>query len=224
MKEDRFVLIIIFVVLIVGGFLFYLDKDSVKFKREYESLNDTIREEDGARYNNVSIDSNNPIKYIDSEEALSILDSDKAIIYVGANWCPWCRNAVPVLFDVAKDYNVKKIYYLNLDEEKSDYEIKNEKLVQTNKGTEGYYKLLNKLEDHLQDYVLTDEIGGQYNTGEKRIFMPTVITVKDGKVISTYTGTVTLDENQTKYSKMTESQKEILYNIYDQMFKQVYDK
>lgn len=75
--------------------------DAIKFKEEYESLNNTVRESDGAEYNNISIDEKNPIKYVDTKEALKVLKEETAIIYVGANWCPWCRNAIPVLFDVA---------------------------------------------------------------------------------------------------------------------------
>lgn len=196
--------------------------DARKFKEEYESLNDKVRESDGATYNNVTIPEDNPIVYVNCEEALEILESEKAILYVGAEWCPWCRNAIPVLLEVAKVYNVDKIYYLNLDDEKSNYEIKDKKLVQTNKGSEAYYKLLDKLKKHLKDYVLTEN-NKKYDTKEKRIYNPTVISIKNKEVVSTHTGTVDLDKDQTKYSSLTEKQKNELYKIYDNMFKTVFD-
>ena len=198
--------------------------DALKFKEEYEEFNNTVREKDGMTYNSMTIDEDNPVKYITSDDALEILDSEKAIIYVGSGWCPWCRNAVPVLFDVLKDYDVQVLYYLNLDEEKSNYEIKEGELVKINDGTEGYYKLLEKLDDVLNDYVLTDENGEKYETGEKRIYMPFVIGVKDGKVVQSHVGTVTLDENQSKYDNLTDGQYEELYDIYSNLVGSVYGK
>ncbi|MDE5539758.1 MAG: hypothetical protein K2J20_04655, partial [Bacilli bacterium] len=199
-------------------------RDAKKFKEEYESLNDTIRESDGAKYNNVTINEDNPIKYIDVKEAIEILKNKKGIIYIGANWCPWCRNAVPVLFDVAKSRSIDIIYYLNLDDEKDNFEIKNGTLIKTKEGTESYYELLELLKDELEDYILTDDKGKEYDTKEKRIYIPLVIATKDGKVEATHTGTVTLNKDQTKYSPLTEDQRKELYDIYDNMFAKIYKK
>lgn len=197
--------------------------DALKFKQEYEALNNTVRESDGANYNNVEIPEDNPIVYVTCEKALEVLDSDNAILYIGAEWCPWCRNAVTVLFEVAKEHNVDKIYYLNLDKDKSNFEIQDGKLVTLNKGSEDYYKLLGKLNSHLVDYVLTDKDGKKFETGEKRIYMPYVVGIKNKTVVSDYVGTVDLNDDQTKYSAMTDDQHEELYKIYDNMFKGVYD-
>jgi len=197
-------------------------EESKRFKEEYESLNDTIRESDGAKYNNVTINEDNPIKYVNAKEAIDILKNKTGIIYVGANWCPWCRNAVPVLLNVAKDRKVDVIYYLNLDDEKSTYEIKDGKLVKTKEGSESYYELLDVLKDELDDYILTDKSKKEYDTKEKRIYMPFVIATKDGKVEATHTGTVTLNKDQTKYSPLTEDQEIELYDTYSKMFSKIY--
>ena len=100
--------IIIGVLLLIGVLFFFLksetqESDALKFKREYEMLNDTIRESDGAKYNNVVIAENNPIQYISATEAVQKLKSESGIFYFGANWCPWCRNAIEVLFEAAKE-------------------------------------------------------------------------------------------------------------------------
>lgn len=228
MDKKRIVILIIgfiLVISVVSGTIWVLenrDTDALRFKEEYESLNNTIRDSDGATYNNIHINSNNPIKYIDCSKALDVLDSDKAIIYIGAGWCPWCRNAIPVLFEVAEDYGIDTIYYLNLDKEKSTYEIKDQELIKTTDGSKAYYKLLEKLDDRLSDYILTDEDGTKYDTLEKRIYMPYVIAIKDGKISKDHVGTVDLDSNQTKYSPLTNKQHDALYNIYDEMFASVY--
>lgn len=226
MKKKIIITIIIILIFILGicTYLFMNNNnsDTLKFKEEYESLNNTIRESDGATYNNISISKNNPIKIVDAKGALKVLQSKKAVLYIGAGWCPWCRNAVPVLFEVTKKYNVKTIYYLNLDNEKSSFKIEKNKLIQTKKGTDSYYELLDKLSDRLNDYKLTDESGNEYDTKEKRIYIPYVITIKDGKVIDDHVGTVSLNENQTKYDKMTTEQYQELLNIYNSMFEKVY--
>ena len=220
-KNNIYLILTVLVVLIVLTFVVLANtnsSDAIKFKREYESLNGTVRQSDGEKYNSITIPKDNPIKYIDCKEALDVLEKEQAIIYVGAEWCPWCRNAVPVLFEVAKDYNVDTIYYLNLDDEKSQYEIKNGKLTKTTNGSESYYKLLEKLSDRLNDYTIKDDNGNTLNTNEKRIYMPYVIAVKDGNVVSDKVGTISLEEEQTKYSEFTKSAKCDINKIKKQMF------
>lgn len=52
--------------------------------------------------------------------------------------------------------------------------------------------------------------------------MPYVIATKNGKVVDDHTGTVELEENQTKYDKMTNDQYKELYNAYNSMFNKVF--
>ena len=225
-KTIVFIGIIVFIFLgSLGGFFLLKttpSEDALRFKNEYEALNGTIRESDGATYNIVSISKNNPIQYIDAKGAIDILESDKAILYIGADWCPWCRNAVPVLFEVAKKYSVSTIYYLDLDDEKDSFEIQDGNLVKTKEGSVGYYELLNKLSNHLNDYVLKDSNGKEYNTNEKRIYLPSVYAIKTGEVVGNHVGTTTLNEGQTKYDAMTEEQHDKVFNIYSELFQKVY--
>ncbi len=219
---------VIFLVLLIISFFivkYELDRknsDAYRFKEEYESLNNTVRESDGATYNNLTIDSENPIKYVSVKEAIEVLDKEQAILYVGANWCPWCRNAVPVLLDVAKKYNIDTIYYLNLDNDKSTYEVEDKKLKETKHGTAEYYELLEKLDSVLKEYTIEGTDGKKYKTGEKRIYMPFVIAIKDAKIVATHEGTVDLNKNQTKYDAMTDEQRLKLTDIYSDMFVKVF--
>lgn len=196
-----------------------LKNDALKFKEEYEKLNNTIRESDGAKYNNVEIPEENPIKYISALEAVDIIKNGNGIIYFGANWCPWCRNAVEVLIDTAKENNLETIYYVDMDHVRNIWEIQDNKLVKTQEEKEGYYELLNALDSILRNktYTLKDKNGKEYDTSEKRIGMPLVISIKDGNITSNHTGTVSLKENQTKYSKLEPDQTEELTNIYQKM-------
>ncbi len=218
--------IILLLVLIVGGYFLFFHKpkndDALRFKEEYESLNNTIRKSDGAKYNNVDIPEDNPIKYVSVDEAIDLLDSKKAIIYVGANWCPWCRNMVSPMLDVANELEVDTIYYLELDDDKSNYEVKDGEVQKVNNGSESYYKLLDKLKDYLKDYELTDDEGNKYNVGEKRIYLPFFITVKNGGIVEAKEISRTLEEGQDKYSEMTDKQYDTLYEEFYNTFGKIY--
>ena len=141
------------------------------------------------------------------------------MIYFGANWCPWCRNAIEVLIDVAKQKKEKKIYYLDMDKVRNTWEVVNGNLNKVTNEEEGYYDLLKALDSILGDqtYTLTDEFGNIHDTGEKRIYMPLIIGVKNGKILKNHTGTITLKEEQTKYDKLTKEQKQDLKKIYSEL-------
>ncbi len=197
-------------------------KDAVKFKEDYESLNNTVREGTDKTYSAITIPEINPIKYVSVKETIDLLSSDDAIIYAGANWCPWCRGAIVPLLDVAINFNIKNLYYLNLDNDKSLFEVQNKKLVQTKKGTEEYYDLLEKLDEYLREYTLT-EGNKTYKTGEKRIYQPTIITVKNGEIVKVDGTTIELDEGQTAYDNITEDQYKFYYEHFEELFKEIYD-
>ena len=189
--------------------------DSLKFKEEYESLNNTKMGSSGNTYSELTIPEDNPMIYIDAKKALDVLNSDKAVIYVGANWCPWCRKAVPIMLDVAKKLKIDTIYYLNLDNEKSKFEIKDDKLITTQEGTDNYYKLLDALEEYLEDYKLTDtSTGKEYDTKEKRIYMPYIITIKNGKIVEAKTMTIKTDDAEEEKQELNKMYSEMLSKLY----------
>lgn len=199
--------------------------DAERFKQSYESLNNTTREGTDNIYHAIEIASNNPIVYVDIKETLNLLKSDHAIIYVGGNWCPHCRNAVPVLLEVAKKFGLNKVYYLELDDTKSLFEYKDGAVVKTRDGSAEYYQLLEVLSDHLSDYSINDSEGNPQPTGEKRIYIPYVIAVKDGEIVGEYVGDAEsddLEDGQTAYDPLTTAQHDKLYDIYTDMFRAVY--
>jgi len=150
---------------------------------------------------------------------LEVIDNGTGIIYLGFPKCPWCRNALPVLFDVAKDNNIETIYYMNILNERDSYVVEDGKLVYATdedgnekKGTKGYFKLLKALDKHLTDYTILYE-DKEYETGEKRIYAPTIIFVRDGKVLGIHVSTVDSHEDPNK--SLTDKQYEELYTIYE---------
>ena len=211
--------IVILALAIVLGFFVFRDNeksDAVKFKEEYESLNNTVRESDGGTYKSIKIQEDNPIVYVDALEATRLIKEETGILYIGANWCPWCRNIAPVLIDVAKSNGLKKVYYLDLTTYRNVWDVVNGELVKTQKEKEGYYDLLDVLDPILGDsnYAIIDG-ENTFETDEKRIYMPTVLAFKKGEITDSHVGSVNLNDDQTKYDLLTDDQREELVKRYE---------
>ena len=218
MKKEKIIIIILPILCAIAAIMSYIkviniDADAIKFKNEYEKLNS----KEG--YIKLDIDENNPIEYADYDKLLEVIENGTGIIYLGFPECPWCRNALPVLFDAAKNNNVEVIYYMNILNERDSYVVEDGELVYATddegnekKGSKGYFKLLDALEEHLSDYVILFE-DEEYEVGEKRIYAPSVIFVRDGEVLGVHVSTVESQEDPRK--NLTKKQYEELYSIYE---------
>lgn len=224
MDKKRIVGLVLCVLLVGAVSLkFYLDNkqenkkiatvDSKKFKEEYESLNNT-QNTSGKDILNVSINEANPIIYKTSEEMADILKNDTGIVYFGFNSCPWCRSMIETLIKTAEENNIDKIYYVDIKDIRSSFEIKDAKLVENKKGSEGYYKLLDILSDYLTDYKITNA-EKEYDTKEKRLYAPTVVTFKDGEIKGFHEDTV--PSQQDPYKGLNDNEKKELSKIYNEM-------
>lgn len=98
--------------------------------------------------------------YRGAEEIINILEHGTGIVYLGFPECPWCQAYLPYLNDLAKDLHVEKIYYYNISEDRKN-------------NTKEYQKMVEILNDYLQ----YDE------EGKKRIYVPAVIAVNEGKIV-----------------------------------------
>lgn len=183
-------------------------EDNLKFKSEYEGLNDDLDEDGNKKYVEVSIPENNLIKYTTAEEIKSLFENNKsAIIYLGFESCPWCRNAVPVLIDACKENNASEIYYMNIKDIRDKKILdENKKVVTENEGTEEYKTILDLFKDDIDVY------DGLNDNSIKRIYAPTVYFIKDGKIVKKHVSTVDSQENPKE--KLTDEQTNELKNIY----------
>ena len=109
-------------------------------------------------YNSVGID--NVYKYISAKEALELFKSDEAIIFFGFKECTWCQSYAPILNNYAKENNVEAIYYCDIKQDRAN-------------DTEQYKALVNLLSTYLE----------KDKNGNKRIYVPDVYFVKDGKIV-----------------------------------------
>lgn len=183
------------------------NSDSYKFKLEYESLNGQ-KNESGKKYMNVKLKNTDVIEYADYDKVFDILDGT-GVIYFGFPECPWCRNAVSVLLETAKEANVK-VYYMNNLDDRNTSELKDNKVVTTKKGTKNYNKLLKKLGDSADVY------DGLNDESIKRLYFPTVIVVKNGKIVDYISGTV--DSQEDPYKALNNKQKKELKTKYKKAF------
>ena len=178
--------------------------DAEKFKEEYESLNNkTIKKK---KVRNVSISKENPIIYKEAKDIIEMMDSKKTfIVYFGFNDCPWCRSMVETMLEVAKDYNIDEIYYIDIKEIRDEKEIDKDGNIKTTKeGNKDYLELLNRLDNLLEEYKVND-----VSMNEKRIYAPTVIAITNGNPFEMTTGIS--DDQKDPYEELTDEMKNTMY-------------
>lgn len=117
---------------------------------------------DNERFANeyTEVGKNNVFIYKNADEIIKILENGTGLIYFGFPDGPWCQAYVPILNEVAKEQNAKEIYYLNIQKIR-------------NKNTSDYQRIVKIIKSYLSK---DDE-------GNKRIFVPDVYAIRDGKII-----------------------------------------
>lgn len=175
------------------------NKKALEFKEEYESLNGVVNK-NGKEHRAITIDEDNPYIKTTPEEIVKMINNKETFfLYVGDSLCPWCRSVLEKSIEVAKKYNVKKIYYIEIwDDEGNEilrdkYELK-PILTKTIEGTDSYKFLLEKFDSVLSEYTLTDTEGHKITTEEKRIYAPNYFYIKNGEVVKMVEG---ISEKQT---------------------------
>ncbi|MDE5538868.1 MAG: hypothetical protein K2J20_00070 [Bacilli bacterium] len=204
--------ILVVVLVAVGGFYTAFNNDAARFKKEYESINGTIREKDGKTIRSITIPSKNPMVYKSASKIVeAIKNKETFVVYFGFQDCPWCRSVLPTLIDVANDLKMNKIYYVDVKDIRDVLDVDDEgNVVVTKEGTDAYYELIEMLDSVLTDYVLTDKDGNKVDTGEGRIMAPNVVAVVNGKVVGLVTGIS--DAQNDGYMEITDEMREETYN------------
>ena len=190
------------------------NSDAYKFKQEYESLNGTVSAS-GKQIREIIIEDNNPMIYKTADEIVEMIENKETfLVYFGFAKCPWCRSVLPTLLSAASDLKLDKIYYVDVLEIRDTLELndKNELITKT-KGTDAYYKLLELLNDVLDDYNMTDSNGKKIDTHEKRIYAPNVVGVINGKADKMTTGISSMQNDA--YMDLTEEMINETYNKFE---------
>lgn len=210
-KRNKIIIaILIFLTLIVIGLCLFAvkhnhikDNDANKFRNEYMELNDKTNEALDKLYPNVVISENNTVKYLSTSAAVEMLKTGTGLIYFGYNSCPWCRTLVTPLVEVGIEKN-EPIYYVDIKDIRSNFEINDNKLTVIKKGSDDYYQILKRLDEYLEEFYLEDEEGNRYDTLEKRLYAPTLVAVNNGVITGVHEGTV--DTQETGYDKLSSEQ------------------
>lgn len=205
LKKNKWSVFFISIVLLFTIFVYFQQPDNIKFKNEYEKNSDI--------YGELIIPEENPMKYINVKEAVSLLQSGTGIIYIGFPECPYCRQVVPFLIQAAERANVEEIYYLNITKYNNEFKVENGEVKKAKKEKAGYYELLEELKDITKELWIT-EGSFRYLVEEKRIASPTVLKVQNGEWEEFDMMTITeIKQNEEKTEE--EKQEEIIQKIVD---------
>lgn len=173
-KEVKRVLIIglsvIFVAICLIGFVI-----SQSWKSKSENLKNEAQNIKFFREYPDVVESNK-FEYITVEQVLDIITKGSGIIYFGFPACPWCQAYVPVLDEVSREQGLDKVYYYNPKDIRAN-------------NTEEYKKITTILGEYLD----SDK------DGNKRLYVPHVFVIKDGKVIGENNDMSTMSGDAKKY-------------------------
>lgn len=148
---------------------------------------------EGKIYRSVNLPYDNTLSPVTATEAREIQDG---FIVFAFPTCPFCRNLLPVLADVARAENIP-VAYCRIDtyRDRFVYSAEAAAPVQTQPAGEGYAGLLMWLDGCLDEYTVPDESKNQIPVGEKRIHAPILVKVRDGVPVSTWELTDVFGEN-----------------------------
>ena len=167
-------------------------EDALRFKKEYEDVNGTIREKDGMLFNNVDIPEQNPIQYINIDEFVDILNNKSGIVFLSSPTCPYCRASISSLLKAAKELKMTTIYYYDISKDENETDSENE------------------IQELKRYGIITEN-----EEGKNAWKIPQLLNIKDKKIVSSANGAMyELENGQTKYDKLTQTQENDIYNIY----------
>lgn len=153
--------------------------------RSYAAYNGRpVPDTEGKIYRNVDLPYDNTLSPVTATEAREI---QNGFIIFAFPTCPFCRNLLPVLADVARAENLP-VAYCRIDTYRDRYVYSAEAAapVQTQPAGEGYAELLTWLDNCLDQYTVSDENKNPIPVGEKRIHAPTLVKVQNGVPVSTW--------------------------------------
>ena len=160
------------------------------FNKEVEVDNEKFDQD----YANVNKD--NVFKYVNAVEiATNLKKSD--VIFMGYPQNTWSGYYANILNEAAKDSGIKEILYYDFYEDRMNHNATYQSIV------------LN-----LSNYLIT------LDDGTKEIYAPTLVIVKDGKVIAFDNETAFVRGNLTPETYWNEYKTGAKYNLFKSMFKE----
>ena len=221
----RKIITIIFILIIVvslTGCGKTKETDALKFREEYMSLNGE-KNDYGKKIRSINIPKENPFVYQTAEELAERIEKKESfLVYFGFAKCPWCRSVLEELIKALDDNDIDKIYYVDVLDIRDVKEVDEEgNIITTKEGTEGYKKLINQLDEVLEDYTLAKD-EETISAKEKRIYAPNIVAISNGKPIQLETGIS--EKLKDPYGKLTSEIKKYAYNTFNCQIKCLKEK
>lgn len=169
----------------LAALILFYGSPGATIARSYAAYNGRpVPNVEGKIYRSVNLPYDNTLSPVTATEAREIQDG---FIVFAFPTCPFCRNLLPVLADVARAENIP-VAYCRIDTYRDRYVYSAEAAapVQTQPAGEGYAGLLMWLDGCLDEYTVPDENKTPIPVGEKRIHAPTLVKVRDGVPASTW--------------------------------------
>jgi len=212
--------IILLVISIALGIHFYKYRtsDAYKFKKAYEEINNKVLF-NNIKYQELNIPKNNKVKYSSLKETIEVLENGTGLIYFGFPNCPWCRGMLPVLLDVVHCSCLENVLYVDMTDMRDVFEVIDGKIVKKQEASEEYYKLLEIMDEILSEYTIEKD-GQIYEVGEKRIYVPLVVGVKNGEIVGAFE-TIELEEGQTAFDTLSEKQENEYRTNFEQIIEEI---
>ena len=185
-KKWIFIVLASILVILAISVMIILTNDQLRFKFSYGIMN-YIPYENGEKIV-IDIPFDNRIKYLEGKEIIDTFTTGTGIIYLGYSSCPWCRNIIEPLIEVAKENDIDTIYYVNTYDNEFD-------------------DISSELMELLDDYLRVDE-----ETNQKVLATPDVYFIKDGKIKAHHISTV--ESYRNPYRGMNDDQIKELKAIY----------
>ena len=190
--KKRIIIIIVIILLAFLSLYFFLP-DNIKIKVNYEFYNYF---NDGKMVN-VDIPVNNKFVYANNKDLLELFKDGTGVVYFGYSTCPWCRSVVEILNEVVSDSSINKIYYY--DTKSSNYNQ--------------YFK--KNIIPYIDSYLKKDI------NNQKRLYVPDVYFIKNGKIVGHHIGS--LEGHENPYIELNNKEKKELIKIYSSLLEGVID-
>lgn len=178
-------------------------QDEVNFKKEYESLNEKTIDNKVLVKTDIE-DDNNVVYVYNYDRLIDLLENGTNIIYLGWADNNSCRVIISTLIDVLKNNNIDTLYYYDMKSLSNGY-INN-----YDKYKEKYEGLVEILSSKVNTVFETDN---ELN-GKKEISIPSVIFVKDGKIVGVYSNSI---ESHDDNKELTIDEKKLLEGKYQEL-------
>lgn len=209
----RFRILMLLSALIFGAVAGCSGQSSDSFIQEYEGLN-TANNSGTQASVHIDVPEDHRFIYADESEVVDFLKNGTGAVYFGFPECPWCRNAVPVMDEAAKLVNLDEILYLNVRELRDTLSLNADGSVEVeNPGSEHYQEILELLGEFAPEYE------GLEDPSIRRIYVPLVVVVVDGEIITSHSSTV--DSQEDPAVPLDPEQHQELLDIYIEMFSNI---